>query len=302
MSQPAPVYEAERVVDGDSALDLIHSRFPDLASTRLTSLGAGWDNTAYLTDDGLVFRFPRRAIAVRLLETETRVLPRIASALPLPVPVPIHAGTDDGTPPWPFAGYRMLPGRSACGLMLDDNARTRAAAPLGAFLRALHAIDPAATLAPLDEHSRTDFRRRRAGFISRLEELRDQGFIDDITPLARLLPDRTMPAGELALVHGDLYARHVLSDDEGAPTGIIDWGDAHVGARGLDLSIAWSFLPPSARSTFFDAYGEIDEPTRRLARARAVFSAVMVTWYGARVDDADLKREGSRALQLVLQD
>ena len=46
-------------------------------------MGAGWDNTAYLVNGEWVFRFPRRTIAVPLLEAEGRVLPKLAPRLPL---------------------------------------------------------------------------------------------------------------------------------------------------------------------------------------------------------------------------
>ena len=73
----------------------------------------GWDNTAFVVNDEWVFRFPRREIAVALIERESRLLPRIADELPLPVPRPDLVGAAEPRFPWPFSGYRALPGGDA---------------------------------------------------------------------------------------------------------------------------------------------------------------------------------------------
>ena len=42
---------------------------------------------------------------------------------------------------------------------------------------------------------------------------------------------------ELVFTHGDLQAEHVLVDDDGAITGVIDWGDAGLGDPLYDLAV-----------------------------------------------------------------
>jgi len=76
VSQPA--WTAEEEVSAELAARLIEAQFPALAPARVALLGVGWDNTAYRVNDALVFRFPRREIAVPLLETECRLLATIA--------------------------------------------------------------------------------------------------------------------------------------------------------------------------------------------------------------------------------
>ena len=39
----------------------------------------------------------------------------------------------------------------------------------------------------------------------------------------------------------DRSLAHLLVFDDGAPSGVIDWGDVHLGATHLDLGIAWGF-------------------------------------------------------------
>lgn len=301
----SPPWAAEHTVSRDLARELIEVQFPELAPVRVESPSEGWDNVAFRVNATWVFRFPRRSIAVDLLRTETAVLPWIAPRVPLPVPVPLFVGEPEGRFPWPFAGYRRLAGRTACRADLDDDQRKQAAEPLARFLRALHAI-PAEEVAKAgagpDTLARMDVETRRGIIAERLDTLRAKGLIDDVGPwreIAEAMP-AGLPPGGPALVHGDLYARHILVDDAGVPCGIIDWGDVHLGDPALDLSIAHGFLPPGAREAFRKAYGAIDDDTWRKARFRALFHAVATLLYGADVSDADLIRESRISLRNVL--
>lgn len=78
-------WSPERVVDAELARELIESRFPRLAPARVEPLGEGWDNSVFAVNGAWVFRFPRRQLAVPLIEAELRLLPSLP---PLPVPVP----------------------------------------------------------------------------------------------------------------------------------------------------------------------------------------------------------------------
>src|SRR5213078_2237000 len=113
-------WAAERVVIPDLARRLVDAQFPDLRPVQLELLGEGWDNTAYLVNNLIVFRFPRREVAAPLLEVEARVLPRIAPRLPVPVPRPRWVGRATSEYPWPFLGYPLLSGRRADLAELDD--------------------------------------------------------------------------------------------------------------------------------------------------------------------------------------
>src|SRR4051812_7317300 len=123
---------------------LIESQFLELAPVRVEALGRGWDNVAVRVNGRYVFRFPRRKLGAALIEREARALPLLAPHLPLPVPVPRFLGRPEGDYPYPFAGYHLIPGTTACGVGWTEEQRTRNAIPLGRFLAALHAvpIDP----------------------------------------------------------------------------------------------------------------------------------------------------------------
>jgi len=317
----SPLRSPEREIDAALAAELIAEQFPALGDpssparridpARLSRLGEGWDNSAFLLDWVWVFRFPRRAVAAPLLEREAQFLPRLARVLPIPIPSPIWVGRATERYPWPFAGYRMVEGETACSSVLSGEARGALASPLAEFLAALHGWTPPTDVAALpgDEIGRLDFAKRAPLTEARLRELITAGAIDPslatrlIAATARWprlsgKPRRAVP------VHGDLYVRHLLISRTGAFAGVIDWGDLHRNDPAVDLSIAFSFLPPEARSTFHASYearsGQIADRTWERARARAIAHAAQTLLYAIEVADAALIREMTQALGWAL--
>jgi aminoglycoside phosphotransferase (APT) family kinase protein len=294
-------WSAEHEVSATLARALIEAQFAELAPARVEVLGVGWDNTAFVVNEAYVFRFPRRQIAVNLIEIENRLLPFVAPRLPLPVPVPLFVGRPEERFPWPFGGYRKLAGRTACALALDERQRIQAAEPIAHFLAALHAIprDEASRRgAGPDALGRLDVAKLAPLVRQRLEQIARLGLVGDLRPWASVI-DATVvtPSPEaLVLLHGDLYARHLLVDAGGQLAGVIDWGDVHVGHPAVDLSIAHGFLPPAAHDGFRRAYGPIDDATWRLARFRALHHAAAVVVFAHDIGDGDLLREGLTAL------
>ncbi len=299
MAEP---WEADVRIDVALASRAIARQFPTLAANAVVPFGEGWDNAAFLVGGRYVFRFPRREVAVALIETERRVLASIAAHGPLPIPIPLFAGMPDGEYPWPFAGYAVLRGRPLSSVRLDDDAYESLAVSCGRFLRALHAIDALPLRASgldTDRIGRLDHARCMPKVLRRLGELSASGLLDEVAPFERLL-DEVAPAGprgdRLAIVHGDLYARHLLIGDDRRAAGIIDWGDVHLGDPAVDLAIVFEAFPPRTRDAFADAYGKIDDQTWKLARYHAVYHTAMVAHYGYRIGDADLVRAGLAGL------
>jgi len=292
----------EVVVSPELALELVREQFPGLGRT-VEPFGNGWDNTAYLVDGEIVFRFPRREFAVRFTAHEVGVLPALAPRLPLPIPVPRWVGTPSDRFPWPFAGYRLLPGRTADAAALSSAERRVAAPVLAGFLAALHSTPPDGLDLPQDELARTDFVRRGPLLFERLQGLESAGIITDRRPWMRLFEaDLPEPAPHPVPVHGDLYERHILVDEANRVCGVIDWGDVHLGDPALDLSLAYRFFPADERDDFLRVYGTIDERTARMARLRAAFHASTLTFFAHSTDDAPLLRASLTGMRNVLED
>jgi len=300
MPTPPPPWQAERRVDPALARRLVRAQAPGVAARTVALLGEGWDNTVYLVDGELVFRFPRRQFGADVVATEIAVLEAVAGRLPLAVPEPRFRGAPTPEFPWPFAGYTYLAGRTACGAALDDAQRAALAASLGRFLAALHATPVAGLDLPGDRLGRMDVERRLPFARERLAALVAAGLVADAAPWAPLLEDLPRGPRPKCLVHGDFYVRHLIVDPHGAPAGVIDWGDTHVGDPAGDLMIAASLLPPAARAEFEAAYGDIDEASWRLARFRALWHGASVALYANAIGAHDLLQEALSGLHRLL--
>jgi aminoglycoside phosphotransferase (APT) family kinase protein len=257
-----------------------------LAADDVRIVAAGWDNTVVLVDDDWVFRFPRREIALPGIDREIALLPRLAPQLSLPIPVPEHVGVY-GDPPWRFWGARHLPGTE---LKVADQVGVEVGRSLGRFVAELHAL-PADSSLPVDPFGRADAVSRAVRARDVMADLRaTEPGLDSLEDSS---VEEVLAAGEAAgppptetvLSHGDLYSRHVLVDEHGAPAAVIDWGDLCMAPRSVDLSIAYSTLTGPAREAFFAEYGRIDDDTALRARVMAIFSTASVAAYARELDN-----------------
>lgn len=297
-------WEAEQIIEPPLALKLIQEQFPELSSKTIRFLGAGWDNTAFIIDEALIFRFPRREIALPLLEAEWSALPRLAPRLPLPVPVPKWKGVPTDDFPWPFIGYRMISGFTACYADLHEEERAALAGPIGQFLAVLHAT-PESEIShlhiPSDKHNRIDGVLLTSKIEMNFAELSLIGLLENEKELKSVVQDlqHFRPPVSSSVVHGDFYVRHLLVDEKHQLAGVIDWGDIHLGDPAMDLAIAHSFLPLEAHKSFIDAYGDISEDTWALAKLRAIYSSTLLVLFGYHSNDPSIMREGLRSLKVM---
>lgn len=303
MSRP---WNADFPLTHNQAADLLEAQFPVLSPVCLQPLGEGWDNAAYLVNGAFVFRFPRRKLAADLIKTECEVLPLLASHLPLAVPVPAYIGTPTAAYAPLFAGYRFLTGTTACRFDWTEEERAENTESLASFLKCLHSIPVSAEMlskGPKDTIQRANIQMRAERLIARL---RDNGdfpvHAETLIRLAEELADTPPHAGPLFWVHGDLYARHLLVDEERRVCGVIDWGDVHLGDPALDLSIAHSFLPPQAHRRFREAYGFFDEAAWNRARFRSLHYGVILVDYGREAGDEAIRKVGEQALYYAMSE
>ncbi len=296
-------WEAEEIIEPALALQLVQEQFPELGAKKIRLLGAGWDNTAFVINDEFIFRFPRRKIALPLLETEWCFLPKLRARLPVKVPVPKWKGVPSSHFPWVFIGYKMLPGFTACHVNLTEDEREALAEPIGRFLQVLHAT-PSSEISdchiPADNLSRVDPIQMELKIRKNIEEISLLGLCEKekIFELLESVQNTRKPASSV-IVHGDFYVRHLLVDEKHALCGVIDWGDVHFGDPAIDLAIAHSFLPPSAHAEFKRAYGKISDETWELAKLRAIMSSTFIILFGHHTKDPAILREGLRALEVM---
>lgn len=297
-------WEPEQIIEPPMALELINEQFPELSAKHIRLLGAGWDNTAFIIDEELIFRFPRRKIALPLLEAEWCGLPKLANRLPLPIPNPKWRGDPSPRFPWPFIGYRMIPGFTACYANLSEDERSLLAEPIAKFLAVLHST-PTSELAschiPGDNQSRIDGTLLTEKIKKSFAELSLLGLLGNEKQLDHVVKNLQHFRAPISsfVVHGDFYVRHLLVDSNHHLVGVIDWGDIHLGDPAIDLAIAHSFLPKEAHQAFLQAYGQVSEDTWALAKLRAIYSSMLLVLFGYHSNDPNIMREGLRSLKVM---
>ncbi|MBI2265246.1 MAG: phosphotransferase [Armatimonadetes bacterium] len=299
-------WDADIAITSELCRLLVEKQFPELSPVEIEIIGEGWDNTAFLINGKHLFRLPRRKTAVYGLETENRVLPLLAPHLSLPIPVPIFVGEPSEIYPFPFSGYRHIPGATACKAGLTTDERTVLAEPLAHFLKSLHRV-PLERIADLgiepDRIHRLDLEKRTPMLYQYMENLPKEmkvrkHKVAEIVDSASKTTFREVRAP----VHGDLYFRHLLIGDDRNLAGVIDWGDVHLGNPAIDIAIAFGFLPPEGRERFREKYGPIDEETWKVARFRALYMAILLLAYGHDTRESHLTREALLSLDYVMAD
>lgn len=216
-------------------------------------------------------------MAGRLL-METRLMPWLAPRLPLPVPIP-HVLRQEPL----VVRHEMVAGEP------PETFDAAGGRTLGAFLRALHAVDPAEAVRHGAPPPREALRERAAtleDFDTRVVPL----LPDDRRGAASALLDAVGASPARALVHGDLGPEHVLVRD-GRVSGVIDFGDAHVGDPALDLAWALHGAPPPFARAVAAEYGATPELAERALLWHRLGPWHEVT-YGLDTGDPDMVRGG----------
>ena len=109
------------------------------------------------------------------------------------------------------------------------------------------------------------------------------------------------PPEPTALVHGDLHLRHLLVDEGGRPTAVIDWIDLSYNDPGVDLVLYWSLLRLEGRAEFREAYGTITDDQLLRARILALFLCGTLAVYGHHEGMPGLKREALMGLDRTIR-
>lgn len=227
----------------EDVIALAAAHGPRLSARGATVNEAGLDYRVVMASDTTgrrwVLRVPRRADVSEGMAAETRVLDLVA---------PVLAEDGVAVPDWrirspELIAYPALPG--APGLTLTDAgepdwhmdpAGPDYAGRLGRLLARLHSITPEQAAA--------------AGVEVRTPARVRQAWRDDVARVSHAftvspalteawrawLEDDTCWPERTVMTHGEIYPAHVLFDEEGAITGVLDWTTARVDDPARDLS------------------------------------------------------------------
>jgi aminoglycoside phosphotransferase (APT) family kinase protein len=205
-----------------------------------------------------IVRTPRRAEVAAAATVEARVLSLVRG--------PLAGLASVEVPHWRFhsaevIAYPRLPGTPAISLETGAPVwNLDAADPGEAFLDslalalvALQSIPAeAARLAelpvkPLDEE--------RASYARSIEATRAALGASDaaVARWQAWLASASWPE-HLALVHGDLHPGHLLIDERGALTGILDWTEGHLGDPSTDLAMCYGCFGPAVFARLLERF------------------------------------------------
>ncbi|MEV6769644.1 phosphotransferase [Nocardia sp. NPDC051030] len=241
----------------------------------------GWDSSATLVD-GWVERRPRRPEVSAQLLRETVLMPWLAPRLPLRVPIPVVLSET------PLVVRHALV--SGDQIVAPSSEHGRA---VGEFLEALHRSPVADAVAhgllPAAHTKRDRLRntdRLRVDVLPLIPvELREKA-------VAVLDAIADFPAD--TVVHGDLGPEHVLVDGDRV-TGVIDFGDTHIGDAAVDLAWCLFDTPVEFAEAVGVAYGVTDA-----LRERALVWHRLGPWYevtyGLDIGDMAIARSGLEGL------
>ncbi|MFE3453678.1 phosphotransferase [Nonomuraea sp. NPDC059194] len=209
-------------------------------------LTQGWDSVTTLVDGRWIDRRPRRPEVAALLLMETTVMPWLAPRLPMRVPVPRVVSRDPLV-----VRHEAVPGGPV------DELTAAHGREVGAFLRTLHGVDVAEAVGRgLPDRAAQE----REMLVERLRHEVVPRLVDRGPAMALLDRVGGLPAD--TVVHGDLGSEHLLAEG-GELTGVIDFSDAHVGDRALDLSWILYGTPRAFAEAVADEYGVTEEERDR---------------------------------------
>jgi aminoglycoside phosphotransferase (APT) family kinase protein len=245
--------------------------FADLPCYELAS--SGTDNSLFKLGDTYLLRIPRRSEAVRPLQSEIKLLPKLQN-LPLAVPTVLVAGALNTHVP--FAVYRWIPGQNADADGLTDPVQS--ARQLAEFLGALHKVD--SSTGPLAGPNNN----MRGVPLARL----DQATLEAISVLADEIDVASAkdiwsqalgaaPATQMVWIHGDLKSDNMLLR-HGQLRAVIDWGLAGVGDPAVDYAAGLTWVPAEAEATFRECLLMTEADWLR-ARGWALYCAVIALSY-----------------------
>ena len=240
----------ERTVTPDWSL--IEREIAGLTVHTTVMLGEGWMSRAFLVNENLVFKCPKRAHDWSELDREVAFLRWAADKLPLPVPAYLQLVPQSQAAPNGYAIYRYIAGTALDIEHLTDRGRDAAADRIASFLSQLHLLRPDTPLAELLPQSdalaeaRVCFERAITAVVPNLAHDEAQALMRSLNSLVT-----TVGNTERVIVHADFSREHILADD-GLVAGVIDfgdvsWGDADYDFHYLFLDFGESFTENVAR-------------------------------------------------------
>lgn len=204
-------------------------------------LARGTENTTFAVGACIV----RRSADPRSLAREVALLGALSASSTVPVPVPLMYDPEIGV----FA-YRRLAGTPL--ILRHDRATRPVEHALIDVLSALRSLGPAVFL-PTDPYPNSAW---HGDAVRAFRKIRSRLTSEQAQRVAEHLDEAPPPSRDDAIAqHNDLGAEHVLVDELGQVTGVIDWTDAARADPARDLGSIYRDLGPESAFRVGEALG-----------------------------------------------
>ncbi|MGB0934552.1 MAG: aminoglycoside phosphotransferase family protein [Alphaproteobacteria bacterium] len=253
--------------------ELLNDQFPDWADLSIKPLShQGTDNVMLKLGNDKIIRLPRTQRSEASLIKECLWLPIIGDRLSIQIPHIIGNGQPSKEYPYQWAIVNFLQGSSPS----DNNPLdlAQAAIDLSRVRKELQSVDT--TDAPLCSRKYPSIIHdaETSPLIPALSDTFDSA---QITKLWEAALDLAPWQGNPVWLHGDIHTGNLLVQD-GAITGIIDFGMSGIGDPACDLMVAWTLFTKDTRQIFHDAVAP-DQATWNRAKAYALHFGIMAYSY-----------------------
>lgn len=265
------------------AIQTIEQALPGIKVESIALEGEGDFFVAYSVNEAWIFRFARNAEAVRTLEREVALLPRLAPALDLAIPL-ISYSARSANGDLLFVGYPKIEGLPLIRgifLRLGRHGQEAIARVLATFLRQLHGFSVEEAHQAGVPACSYPFCRTEEGFTAgtaaaqygeNLDRLLSYPQVDEsVRAYCGSLVGRLVRRAEDAslspvLVHGDLSQEHVLFDPRSRSiSGIIDFSDVVITDPLLDVMYLYVSYGGVILEPLLETYASADKHQARMA-------------------------------------
>jgi aminoglycoside phosphotransferase (APT) family kinase protein len=203
----------------------------------------------------------------------------------------------------------LIEGNPLCNVEIEATDNKECAQTLGRWLKELHSIpinnDDYKKIKdlPLQRYEVESRIKKGSETINRFSDLfKNEGINpnDVLAALQKFSKLNIVVLDKNSYVHGDLYGKHLLVDSNKKLSGIIDWGDAHIGSPAIDVSVAYMLFSDDTLSAFFEAYGVSEHNVGTFALFRALWHPIALLPYCYEKNEKEFTALTSLALKRSL--
>lgn len=228
--------------DLSGAAEALRKAFPRIGAVApLRRLGEGFSSLVVETAGAIVFRIGKNRLSAEGFAKEARLLPALASYLPISIPKPEWFVASSADFPYGVMGYRKLPGQTLSPDLLRKENEGTIAADVARLLVALHSfpVDRAEELGipsagdprSVAESVREEVMPTLHTALTKVEYAKVCNWWDSFARDAQML--RYTPT----LRHCDLWYENLLLDDDASKViGVLDFEAADIGDPALDFA------------------------------------------------------------------